>query len=103
LVGSKLAGGEPVQNLSPARGAGGVARRGVFAGRRIVAQRADHLVEAAADGGIGDFELPLDVADDAAVLEEHVDEPEQLAAEAVELGEVEDALQPGAALLAAQV
>jgi hypothetical protein len=65
--------------------------RVVFAAGRK-AHRAQGIVEASADGRIGDAELGFDVLDDAAVLDEDLDEGELIGAEALEAPELEATL-----------
>ena len=57
-------------------------RRGV--GVRGIAHRADHFVQPRADGRVGDAQLRLDILDDAAILDEDLDEGEVFGAEHIE-------------------
>ena len=67
--------------------AGRDARVILAAGRK--AHRAQDLIEAGADGGIGDAQLSLDVLDDAAVLDEDLEERELIGGETLEAPELE--------------
>src|SRR5262249_22887040 len=94
LIRCEFAGLEPVQDL-PAPRLGAAITGGwcsVSIPRGLVTEGADHFVQTATHRGIRDGQLALHVPDHAAVPEKDVDESELLAAEPVELGQVENAL-----------
>jgi hypothetical protein len=71
------------------------ARVVLSAGRE--AHRPQGLIEACADGWVGDAELGFDILDDAAVLDEDLDEGELVAAETLKAPELEASFDLGVA------
>src|SRR5207253_9406787 len=100
ILRADLALAKLLQRLAPLLLGGGHAAhlRGVVAD--VEAEGADHVVEAADHGGVGDVEGDLDVLDLALAADEGLDEVPLLLAQVGEPAGAEMAVHPGAAVAA---